>query len=58
MTNVDEERNSTSTFIEVNDVACTLLGYERAELLKMKSSEITAPEDRDVLSENIHQIIK
>ncbi len=58
LTNVDEERNSTSTFIEVNDVACTLLGYERAELLKMKSSEITAPEDRDVLSENIHEIIK
>ncbi|MCG3256903.1 MAG: PAS domain S-box protein [Candidatus Heimdallarchaeota archaeon] len=58
LTNIDEEINSTSPFIEVNDVACTLLGYERDELLKMRSSEITAPEDRDVLSENIHQIIK
>jgi PAS domain S-box-containing protein len=41
-------------FLEVNDKACHLLGYTRAELLKMKISDIAIPEQK----KNIPSIIK
>ncbi|OLS32394.1 MAG: Sporulation kinase E [Candidatus Heimdallarchaeota archaeon AB_125] len=58
LTHPNDEFTSTTPCIEVNDVACTLLGYERDELLKLKSSQITAPEDREVLTANIQRILK
>ena len=33
-------------FLDVNDAACKMLGYERGELLKMKISDIEAIEDK------------
>ncbi|MFW9852574.1 MAG: PAS domain S-box protein, partial [Candidatus Thorarchaeota archaeon] len=51
---IKEDR--TSPFIEVNEVACTLLSYSKEELLKMRSVEITAPEERDYNSEIIKEI--
>ncbi|MHA2357442.1 MAG: PAS domain S-box protein [Candidatus Heimdallarchaeaceae archaeon] len=40
------ENNATSSFVEVNDVACTLLEYSREELLEFNSVDITAIEDQ------------
>jgi len=34
-------------FTEINDFACQLLGYSRAELLQLAPADLTAPEDLD-----------
>jgi PAS domain S-box-containing protein len=39
-----ETDETRGTFIEVNDVACRLLGYTREELLDMTPSDIDAPD--------------
>jgi PAS domain S-box-containing protein len=39
--------NERDEIIEVNERACALLGYSREELLKMKVSDLQAPEMRD-----------
>ena len=46
-----ETDDTRGTFIEVNDVACHLLGYTREELLGMTPSDIDEPDsDVDVAS--------
>ena len=39
--------NESDEIIEANERACALLGYSREELLKMKVSDLQAPEVRD-----------
>ena len=39
--------NERDEIVEVNERACALLGYSREELLKMKVSDLQAPEMRD-----------
>ncbi len=39
-----DETHMPGTFIEANEVACKRLGYTREELLRMKPSDIDAPE--------------
>ena len=39
--------NESDEIIEANERACALLGYSREELLKMKVSDLQAPEMRD-----------
>ena len=39
-----DETSMPGKFIEVNEVACSRLGYTREELLEMKPSDIDAPE--------------
>ncbi len=58
LTHPNDEFTSTTPFFEVNDIACKLLGYEREELLTLKSYQITAPEDREILTKNIQQILE
>ena len=58
LTMVDEETNSTSKFIEVNDIACKLMEYTREEFLDLRSIDITIPEEREAILEIIKQIIK
>ncbi len=47
-----------SDFIEVNDLACSMLEYTREELLEMSSLDITALEAKTTNKEIIRQIIK
>ncbi len=57
-----EEDETTSQFIDVNDVACEWLGYTREELLKLKPTDITTQESasrylgflRNVLRKGTH----
>jgi PAS domain S-box-containing protein len=39
------KREGFEKFIEVNEIACNLLGYTREELLNMSPKDISAPED-------------
>ncbi len=48
--------DKTSPFIEVNEVTCNWLGYSKEELLKMRSVEITAPEEKEYNAEIIKEI--
>ena len=43
----DTLENERDEIIEANERACALLGYSREELLKMKVSDLQAPEVRD-----------
>ncbi len=43
--------------IEVNDQICTILGYERRELLKMTWAELTHPDDLPADEANFNQIV-
>jgi PAS domain S-box-containing protein len=45
-------------FLEVNDKACHLLGYTRAELLKMKISDIAIPEQKKNMPSIIKELFK
>ncbi len=58
LTRIDESTKTTSKFIEVNDVACSMMGYTREELLDKRSLDITAPEEKDALVESIKDIIE
>jgi diguanylate cyclase (GGDEF)-like protein/PAS domain S-box-containing protein len=42
-------------FVDVNDAACTALGYSKRDLLTMELPEIVAPEARDALASAIRQ---
>ncbi|MBY9000434.1 MAG: PAS domain S-box protein [Candidatus Heimdallarchaeota archaeon] len=57
LTGVNRNLGTTTEFIEINDIACKLLGYSKEELLTMKSVDITAPERRESNAEIIREII-
>jgi len=42
-------------FVDVNEAACTALGYSKRALLTMELSEVVAPEARDALASAIRQ---
>ena len=42
-------------FVDVNEAACTALGYSRRELLTMELPEVIAPDGRDALASAIRQ---
>jgi len=46
------------TFLEVNDVACQLLGYTREELLQMTPRDITQPELAGKVPELIREMVE
>ncbi|MHA1953510.1 MAG: PAS domain S-box protein, partial [Candidatus Heimdallarchaeaceae archaeon] len=52
------KEDQTSKFIEVNDIACIWLEYTKDELLKLRSIDITAPEEKDANKEIIREIYK
>jgi len=45
-------------FIEINEVACTMLGYSRDELLTMSISDVEAKETQEQTTSHIKQILK
>jgi PAS domain S-box-containing protein len=45
------------TFLEVNDVACRMLGYTRVELLRMSPQDIIDPAMRDFVQENTTRLL-
>ncbi|MEN6394490.1 MAG: PAS domain S-box protein, partial [Anaerolineaceae bacterium] len=45
-------------FIEVNDVACTMLGYQREELLKLSYTDLIWNKDKDRISDTIRSLEK
>lgn len=45
-------------FIEMNQIACNSLGYNREELLKMKFSDIKTKKYKQYVNENIKTILK
>lgn len=50
--------NLTSDLIEVNKVACDVLGYSKEELVQMNFRDIKTPKFRDLVSKNIQNIIE
>ncbi len=53
-----EENGQPGRFLEVNDVATKRLGYNKEELLKMKITEIIAPECRSQIVKNAGNLKK
>ncbi|MCK5856273.1 MAG: PAS domain S-box protein [Bacteroidales bacterium] len=49
--------DSFGDIIEVNSIACNLMGYEKDELLSLNFREIKSPRYRNIFSENIQNII-
>jgi PAS domain S-box-containing protein len=47
-----------SNFIEVNKVACDILGYTNEQMLKMNFRDIKTPKHRDLVGSNITKIIE
>jgi PAS domain S-box-containing protein len=47
-----------STFVELNQEICKLLGYDRGELCGMKWFEITHPDDRALDPEHFESLVK
>jgi PAS domain S-box-containing protein len=45
-------------FTEVNDIACSRLGYTREEMLRMSPADIDAPELLEKLPETIQRLLK
>jgi len=41
---------------DVDDAACALLGYSRAELLRMHGSELVPPEDRTAVAVSLERM--
>ncbi|MCG3216204.1 MAG: PAS domain S-box protein [Candidatus Heimdallarchaeota archaeon] len=58
LTEINEELEVTENFIEVNDVACQILGYSKEELLDKKSVDITALEEKEANSGITTDIIR
>ena len=58
LTSVNERLGTTNEFMEINDIACKLLNYSKEELLRMRSVDITAPEERAANTKIIQHIIK
>ncbi len=52
------ESGKLGNFIEVNDVACTMLGYQRDELMKMVPADLFWDKDINNNKENLHAIEK
>ncbi len=50
------KEDQTSKFIEVNDIACIWLEYTKDEMLKLRSIDITAPEEKEGNKEIIREI--
>lgn len=50
--------NEETEIIDLNDYACNLFGYSREELLKMKASDLVAPEDVKNQTADINSIRK
>jgi len=50
--------DETMHIIDVNDSGCSLVGYSKDELLKMKISDIIIPEEHHVLSKKVDFINK
>jgi diguanylate cyclase (GGDEF)-like protein/PAS domain S-box-containing protein len=44
-------------FVDVNQAACTALGYSKRELLTMELPEVVAPDGRDALASTIRQSV-
>jgi PAS domain S-box-containing protein len=51
-----DENGAVSTFEEVNDVACQLLGYGREDLLERRVPEISPPAEREKLVAAVEQL--
>ncbi|MEG4801752.1 PAS domain S-box protein [Microcoleus sp. ARI1-B5] len=54
---IDPAIGENCHWIEVNDALCNLLGYERDELLKKHSLELTHPEDFEANFEKLSQML-
>lgn len=52
------EDGSSSRFIEVNDVACRMLGYSKEELLAKSPLDIDAPECRDHIGYTFEELLE
>ena len=52
------EEGMPGEFIEVNDVACEMLGYSREELLKMSPQDIDSSKEADELPEVMEELLE
>jgi PAS domain S-box-containing protein len=48
----------TGRYIEVNDSCCRMLGLSREELLAMSFVDVLAPEQREMMTENVAKALK
>jgi PAS domain S-box-containing protein len=53
-----QDDGTLGCFIEVNNMACALLGYSRAELLAMSPMDICAPECQADITPSLERLIK
>ncbi len=53
-----DEEGMPSKFIEVNDVACEMLGYSREELLEMSPKDIDTSEKADGIPEVMEELLE
>jgi two-component system cell cycle sensor histidine kinase/response regulator CckA len=51
------ESDTIQELLEVNDLACDLLGYSREELLRLNPQQINIPESNIIMSETIEKIV-
>ena len=48
--------DTSGTFLEVNDAYCKIIGYNRAELLKMRIQDVEAEENQDEIIQHIQEL--
>ncbi len=48
--------DTSGNFLEVNDAYCKIIGYKRAELLKMSIQDVEAEENRDAILQHIQNL--
>jgi PAS domain S-box-containing protein len=48
--------DTSGNFLEVNDAYCKMIGYNRAELLKMNVQDVEAKENRDEIMRHIQKL--
>jgi PAS domain S-box-containing protein len=48
--------DTSGNFLEVNDAYCKIVGYNRAELLKMNVQDVEAKENRDEILQHIQKL--